>query len=141
MTRRVAAGDLTAVESLPYLNEIHQYFSVFAAEHRGVIVQRLIDWLSNKENVTRLKPIARNFAAYELGMLEALEAQDVLAEAAEKDRGEGVKLYSVMALGKMRSRRYLQLLAELFKSSTDRDERLSISQAICRITGITDFEL
>ena len=144
LTRSVEKGDLSSVERIPYVNEIHQYFRVLVL-HRGVrskIVSRLLEWLTNRDDVTLLRPIARNFAAYELGMLEALESQDALAEAAETDRGEGVKLYSIMALGKMRSRRHLPFLKQqFFHASNEADEKLSIGQAICRITGITSFEL
>ena len=87
------------------------------------------------------KPIVRNFAAYVLGMLGALEAQDALARACETDRGQDVALYSVTSLGKIRSRRYLDLLVDQFEKVSDSHLRLTIGQAICRIIGIAEYEL
>jgi hypothetical protein len=77
----VAAGDVSAVERRPYVNQVHQYLQALAL---GATRQRMIEvlrrWLLSADGCTDSKPIARNFAAcIALGMLNAIEAQDDLA--------------------------------------------------------------
>jgi hypothetical protein len=73
-------------------------------------------------------------------MIDARAWESTLAEAVATDEGAEVRLYSITSLGKLRSRRYLRLLVDLYDSLRDK-ERLFASQAIARIVGIARYEL
>jgi HEAT repeat protein len=84
--------------------------------------------------------VARNFAAYVIGMIGGIQAQDALAEALQSDKGVDVSRYCITSLGKLRSRRHLPLLVQFFQTGND-DLRLVISQAVSNIVGIAHYEL
>ncbi|WP_433936332.1 HEAT repeat domain-containing protein [Sorangium cellulosum] len=137
----IERGDIRAVERVPYVNEVHQLLPLLVGPRRQRVLAVLSAWLANQDGALDGKPVVRNFAAYELGVLQAREAHEVLATAAETDRGRDVQLYCVAALGKLRSRRQLPLLVKLFFRVGDSHTRLMIAQAICRITGVVPYEL
>jgi hypothetical protein len=137
----IAEGRLEAVSRRPYVNPVHQYLSALGRVERPRLVPTLIDWLCDATGATRSKPVARNFAAYVLGMIGAQEAEDVLAESAQNDRGQDVRLYCATSLGKLRSRRHLDVLIRLHGREPDASIRLMIGQAICRVCGIAEYEL
>jgi hypothetical protein len=63
-----------------------------------------------------------------------------LAYAALNDLGEDVKVYAVMSLGKIRSRKHMDLLVALWSSPNIQDSlKLFISQSISNIIGITNY--
>jgi len=136
----ICADDFKAVERTPFLNPVHQYLSVLAERDRPRIVSVLVGWLLNDGGKTTSKPVVRNFAAYALGMLKAKEAEDALAKAMKKDRGQDVQLYCIASLAKIRSRRYLPALIDLYFNSDSRSREM-LGQAICRIVGIAEYEL
>jgi hypothetical protein len=80
-------------------------------------------------------------AAYVLGMLGAIDAQEDLARAAVDDLGQDVRLYCVTSLGKLRARQQLPVLKQLYAREADQQLRLMIAQAICRMTGVADYEM
>jgi len=137
----ICRADMTAVALVPYVNPVHQVFSALAVTRRERIIEVLGMWLANRDGTTTSQPIVRNFSAYVLGMLGAIEAQDLLAEAAQYDEGSGVQLYCITSLGKLRARRHLALLAKLFFQVAEDYTRLVTAQAICRITGVARYEL
>lgn len=137
----IAQGDVHAVARHPYVNPIHQYLSACAERDGLVLAPTLASWLTNKNRVTSGLPVARNFAAYVLGMLGAREHQDELAATLREDSGQDVKKYCITSLGKLRSRRYLPLLVELFQNEMDPAQRMLISQAVCNIVGIAPYDL
>lgn len=128
-----------AVEHHAYINPVHQYLAALALPEKQQVVSTLIRWLLNTDMVTHARPVARNFAAFVLGMLYAEEAQDALIEAAEHDPGTDVRLYSVVSLGRMRSRRHLARLVALWRRELHAELRDVIGQAICRIVGIGNY--
>ena len=85
--------------------------------------------------------VARNFAAYVLGMLGAIEAHEDLARAIHEDAGDGVRAYAILSLGRMRARVQLPMLVELFGRASDAAERLMIAQAVSRMVGVADYPL
>lgn len=132
--------DWASIERKPYINAIHQLLSVLAQQQRPSIVARLVAWLSDRKSPAATRPVVRNFAAYVLGMLEAREAEDALALALE-DKGQQVAFYAVTALGKIRSRRHLDSLAEMYAREADGTQRLMIGMAICRIIGVAEYAM
>lgn len=141
LARALAEADLNAVRGRPYLNPIHQYLAAMIPRDRIDAEPALVAWLSNANGVTSGLPIARNFAAYVLGMIGAVGAQDALAEALRTDAGQDVGTYCITSLGKLRARRYLPLLMDLFRREMDGNRRLILSQAISRISGAAPYEL
>jgi hypothetical protein len=137
----ICQGRLDAVDRRPYVNAVHQYLKVLAVKNKAAIVNMLRCWLRNDENLTYGRPISRNFAAYVLGMLGALDAQDDLARAIGDDEGEDVQLYCITSLGKLRARRQLPVLVNLFSRTSDLRIRLMAAQAVCRMVGIARYEL
>jgi hypothetical protein len=137
----VAEGRVDAVDRRPYPNAVHQYLQVLAQKNYPQVVAVLKRWLLNVENCTRGKPMARNFAAYVLGMIGASEAHCDLARAACEDQGIGVQMYCITSLGKLRARPQLPLLVNLYNDSPETETRLTIGQAICRMVGILRYEL
>jgi hypothetical protein len=131
----------SAVENVPYENGVHQYLAALAPEHTQDLATVLVHWLNGANGKTVSRPIVRNFAAYVLGMIGAVDAQDDLARAFQDDDGEGVRQYCVTSLGKLRSRRHLALLVEHYDRGGDFGLRGLLGQAICRIVGIARFEL
>jgi hypothetical protein len=139
----IVEGKVDAVLFRPYVNPVHQYFKALSSIQRTEIIRTLRSWLINSGGVTSGKPIARNFAAYVLGMIGAIEAQDDLAQALQEDPGEDVKLYSITSIGKLRARRQLQVLVNVFNQSLPGEEQIrdTAAQAICRIVGFLSYEL
>jgi len=135
----ISANRVHAADRQPYINPVHQYLAALAEPRRREIIDTLTRWLKNTGMVTHARPIARNFAAFVLGMLHAEEAQDALIEAAELDSGTDVRVYSTMSLGRMRSRRHLGRLAALWRRETDAQLRTTIGQAVCRVVGIGQY--
>ena len=137
------AREVDAVARRPYPNPVHQYLKALSQAHRPEIVQVLRSWLLNDDGATTGKPIARNFAAYVLGMLVATEAQDELAQAIREDSGEDVKIYAIAALGKLRARRQLPVLVDVFNQSLPNDAQIRdmAAQAVCRTIGFLNYEL
>lgn len=132
-------NEIDKVAINPYLNPIHQYLSLQIKGSKQHI-KTLINWLTNKNNITTGQPVVRNFAAYVLGMINAKEAEDDLAEAAQNDQGEDVRVYSIMSLGRLRSRKHLDLLLSLWSDPILSEElKLFISQSITNIIGITNY--
>jgi hypothetical protein len=137
----ISSGNLRAVVSKPFVNPIHQYLKANVAARQVRLCDQLVKWLLNKDGTTGLQPVARNFAAYVLGMIDAQEAAGALAEALQRDPDPDVRLYCITSLGKLRARRYRPMLLERFKVEPEHHVRLTISQALCRIVGLVDFEL
>jgi hypothetical protein len=137
----IRGGRVESVERRPYTNPVHQLFKVLAQRYRGEILSTLRNWLLNTNDVTYGRPTARNFAAYVIGMLGAIDAQDDLARAIREDEGEDVKLYCITSLGKLRARRQLPVLVEVYHRTLDRALRLTVSQSVCRMVGIAHYEL
>jgi hypothetical protein len=138
----LAAGDVRAVERRPYVNPIHQYLQALAVgERRRLVVPTLRRWLLSAGGITEGKPVARNFAAYALGMLGAVEAHEDLARVIDEDDGDGIRAYCVASLGRMRARVQMPMLADLFKRTEDADLRLMIAQAISRMVGAADYPM
>jgi len=135
----ILGNDTRMVANYPYINPIHQYLALRITGSKKH-TNNLRDWLLNKSGITKGQPIARNFAAYVLGMVHAKEAEDDLAYAALNDLGEDVKVYAVMSLGKIRSRKHMDLLVALWSSPNIQDSlKLFISQSISNIIGITNY--
>lgn len=137
----IRRGQVESVERRPYTNPVHQLFKILAQRYRSEIVSTLRSWLLNANDVSYGRPIARNFAAYVMGMLGAVEAQDDLARAIREDEGEDVKLYCITSLGKLRARRQLPVLVEVYNRTPDLTVRLTVAQAVCRMVGIAHYEL
>jgi hypothetical protein len=97
----------------------------------------LIKWLQAENG----EPIARNYAAYTLGMLGVSDAADALAKAARTDLGLDVKLYCITSLGKIRARKHRGLLVELYDEEPELRRKTTIGQALCRMVGLIDYEL
>lgn len=143
LVNAIAAGNIDAIWKRPYTNRVHQYLRMLgnAPEMRDRLIGQLRHWLRGRNDGTRGLPVVRDFSAYVLGMLNAASAQDDLGEAASEDESELVRLYSVAALGKMRARSQLRLLKTRFGDEKDKPTQLAISQAICRIVGVANYEL
>ena len=143
LTQAIISGDVTSVARYPYSNPVHQYLKGLALEWKltKALVPVLRQWLTNGDGATANRPIARNFAAYVLGILGASEAQEDLARAIAIDSGKDVRLYCVTSLGKLRARQQLPVLKELYAREPDPMFRLTIAQAICRMTGVAEYEL
>jgi hypothetical protein len=139
----ILASKVEAVVRTPYINDVHQYLKALALERRAVnkLSPVLRRWLVSEDGCTDNRPIARNFAAYVLGMIGAVDAQDDLVRAIQSDRGRDVRLYAVAALGKLRARQQMPVLRDLFAHEADPTVRLMIAQAVCRITGVAEFEM
>ena len=139
----ILEGNFEAVSFRPYVNAVHQYFKYFSHQEKARITDVLRRWLVNADGVTYGKPIARNFSAYELGMIGAIEAQDDLAEAIQDDPGRDVKLYSIASIGKLRARPQLPLLVNVFNQSAPNDGEIRdmAAQAVCRMIGFLDYEM
>jgi hypothetical protein len=135
----IREGRIDAVDKQPYVNLVHQYLAAVAVPQKSELVPNLIRWLRNDDMISYARPVARNFAAYVLGMLDAEDAEDALIESAEHDTGTDVRLYSTMSLGRMRSRRHLDRLVKLWRRETDPRFRVTLGQAVCRIVGIAEF--
>jgi len=134
--------DVHAVERRPFINPIHQYLQALVIGHdREQAIATLRKWLVNQDGVTSGKPIARNFAAYALGMVNAVEAHEDLARMIDEDVGQDVRTYCVASLGRMRARVQLPTLVDLFKRTEDADLRLTTAQAVSRMVGIADYPL
>jgi len=131
-------NNISAVSSFEYINPIHQYLGVLIKKEKQNIQKyedTLIGWLTTDSQ----EPIARNFAAFVLGMVESRKAEDYLAEAAKGDRGQNVGIYSIMSLGKLRSRRFLDLIVEQALNEIDLNKKLYMGQCICNIIGIAEY--
>jgi hypothetical protein len=130
-----------AVDRIPYANRIHQLLlGIIHLQEANVsdrICENLVKWLKAKNG----KPIARNYAAYSLGMFGFLDASDHLADAAINDTGRDVKLYCITSLGKLRARRHKRLLIDFYNNEPQENMRVTIGQALCRLTGLIDYEL
>lgn len=139
----IGASRVDAVTTRPYVNPVHQLLSALAAQRRlvGHLADELRRWLRNDGDLTSARPVARNFAAYVLGMIGAIDAQDDLAMALAHDPDASVRLYCITSLGKLRARRYLETLLERFRASSDAVERDTTAKALCRMTGLAHFEL
>jgi len=142
LVSRILEGDMQAVARRPYLNPVHQYFKILCLPHRPKIVEVLRRWLVNPGGITSAKPIVRNFSAYVLGTIGAIEAQDELAEAIRFDPGKDVKYYAIAALGKLRARRQLPVLIEVFNRALPEDAQFRdiAAQAICHTIGFLNYE-
>jgi hypothetical protein len=137
----IKRDDLGAVSRVPYVNSVHQYLAALGRREPTLLASRLMAWLSGSKSDTYGRPIARNFAAYVLGMIGARQAEEALIAAAEQDRGKDVRMYSITSLGKLRSRRSLDALVRLYRREQDDRVKLIIGQAVCRICGIAEYEL
>jgi hypothetical protein len=137
----IREGRIEAVALRPYANPIHQFLSAHVRREGINITDTLIRWLTDADGRTGCFPVARNFAAYVLGMIGAVEAQDALAETMSRDDGEDVVTYCITSLGKLRARRYLERLVRMFQQEADGRRRLLLSQAVSNIVGITRFDL
>jgi hypothetical protein len=135
----IRADQVGAADREPYINPVHQYLAALALPLRDEIIAKLTGWLLNVSMITYARPVARNFAAFVLGMLSAEEAQDALIEAAETDPGTDVRLYSVVSLGRMRSRRHLARLVALWRRENDPRFRTVLGQVVCRIVGVGHY--
>jgi hypothetical protein len=145
LVHAIRRNDPSPTMRLPYMNPIHQYLAALVglpyAGARREVVNVLRSWLTNRGAVTSGMPITRNFAAYVLGMLGAGEAENELADALRSDSGQDVATYCITSLGKIRSRRKLELLKRLFADVSDNDRRILIAQVVARIVGIAMYEL
>jgi hypothetical protein len=138
----VALGDLGAVERRRYVNPVHQYLQALCVgDQRTAVVGVLRRWLLDADGVTGRKPIARDFAAYVLGMLGATEAHEDLAHVIAHDTAEAVRMYCVASLGRMRARAQLPMLTDLFRRPNTDDMRLMIALAVSRMVGVADYPL
>ena len=144
LKNEILKDNFSCCESKPFINPIHQILSALSKESGTInkhIENILIDWLSNKNNKTVGRPIVRNFAAYQLGMLKSHRAENYLAEAIKHDKGDDVKIYSILAIGKLRSRKFLPLLIEEWTTEQDKRIKLYLSKSISNIIGITKYPL
>jgi hypothetical protein len=129
-----------AVARRPYVNPVHQLLATYVQQEGLSVAPVLMRWLDRAHPVTRTIPVARNFAAYVLGMIGASEASDALARGLD-DPGEHVAMYCITSLGKLRSTRHLDGLVRRFKEEGNEMLRLLLSQAISNIVGEADYEL
>jgi hypothetical protein len=141
LAEALCEGRLEAVSTRPYLNSIHQFLSALVRRDERPVTKTLIGWLTNEGGRTGTRPVARNFAAYVLGMINAIEAQEALAQAMHNDRGEDVATYCITSLGKLRARTYLPRLVEMFQHERDDRLRLILSQAVATMVGVARFDL
>lgn len=143
LTEAIAARRVEAVARRPYINPVHQYLKGLVQERRalGRLSPVLRGWLANRDGSTANRPVARNFAAYVIGMLGDVDAQEDLARAIAEDSGRDVRLYCVTSLGKLRARQQLPVLKELYGREPNPQFRLTVAQAICRMTGVADYEM
>jgi len=141
LAEAIQRGDFNAVERRPYVNPIHQYLSALVQLKHLKIEPMLRRWLTNKDGVTDGKAVVRNFAAYELGMIRAYDAQEDLATALALDKGKDVSTYCITSLGKLRSRLYFPTLMQMFQRELDPMRRMLLSQAVCNIVGIAPYDL
>lgn len=139
----ILAGDTSAVAREPYVNEVHQYLAAMVARSPDPrrIERELCTWLQRRHGVDAVRATGRNFAAYVLGMIGAHDAAGQLAKSLVEDNGQDVRLYCIASLGKLRSRRHLTLLRDIYKSSRQPEEQEMIAKAICRIVDVANFEL
>ncbi len=139
----ILQGDLGAVSRRPYVNPVHQYFKYFSGKDKIKIADVLRRWLVNADDATTGKPIARNFSAYVLGMIGAIEAQDDLAQAIRDDPGRDVKLYAIASVGRLRARPQLPILVDVFNQSAPNDSEIRdmAAQAVCRMIGFLNYEM
>ena len=122
------------------MNPIHQYLQALALKTaRQRMIEVLRRWLLSANGCTDGKPIARNFAAYVLGMLNAIEAQDDLASVLYNETGDDVQIYAILPLGRMRARVQLPVLVDLFNRTDGSQARLLVAQAVSRMVGIADY--
>lgn len=139
----ISRNDPTATERKQYVNQVHQYLSTLIDRTADVanVTAVLCDWLARRSGAKAVRPTARNFAAYVLGMIGAHCAADQLAESLVEDPGDGVRLYCITSLGKLRSRRHLALLRGAYHDRQYAQQQEMIARAICRIIGVARFEL
>ncbi|HYH69376.1 MAG TPA: HEAT repeat domain-containing protein [Urbifossiella sp.] len=142
LAHAIQAGNWHAAAGRPYCNDVHQYLAGWNATGRFVLVPNLQHWLAGRTPAGELvQPVARNFAAYELGMLGDYESQPLLYEAFCNDPSDDVRTYCLTSLGKLRARRYLSQLVEAQGLATDPGRKLLISQVICTMVGAAPFPL
>jgi hypothetical protein len=139
----IAERDPTAMERKQYINQIHQYLATLVDRTADLqmVTNVLCDWLARRSGSNTVRPTARNFAAYVLGMIGAHGAADQLAESLVEDDGANVRLYCITSLGKLRSRRHLPLLRSAYHERKYLQEQEMIAKAICRIIGVARFAL
>lgn len=136
------AGDQAAVQRRRYINPVHQYLqALLVGAARTDIVPVLRRWVLNTNGSAAGQPIARDFAAYVLGMAGAIEAHEDLAHVIVHDPDEEVRSYCIASLGRMRARVQLPLLVRLYERAQSEDMRLLIAQAISRMVGVADYPL
>ncbi|HEY6176329.1 MAG TPA: hypothetical protein VIX73_17860 [Kofleriaceae bacterium] len=139
----IVRGDPAAMERKEYVNQVHQYLATLIDRTADIatVTSVLCDWLARRSGSKAVRPTARNFAAYVLGMINAHGAADQLAESLVEDSGAGVRMYCITSLGKLRSRRHLPLLRSAYNDREYSQEQDMIAKAICRIIGVAGFAL
>lgn len=133
----LARRELAVIAHRAYLNPAHQYLPPLARRLGIDLGSVLAPWLRARD----VPPIARNFAAYQLGMLGDRRHIDLLYETLVAERDPAVRIYCITSLGKLKAKKYQGPLFDEFLGEEDPAIKLTIAEAICRIVGVADFEL
>ena len=141
LVEAIAANRLDAVTQQAYVNPVHQYLSALGARRKPQIVPSLLAWLTNAHGDTEQRPVARNFAAFVLGMLDAREAQAELEQAVRSDPDPAVRYYAIHSLIKLRSRKSLPLFTQLFKNEPTGPIRDLVAVGACHVLRLCDVQL
>lgn len=137
----ILIDNVRAVDKIPYIHNIHQYLGYLIQKHNDEnIVKSLERWLIGNDT-TKLKPVARNFAAYVLGMIDSKESKRILAYAVQEDDDETVRFYGSLSLAKLKSRKNLNLLIDNYERAASPHSRIALAQAVCNLLGLTDYQI
>ena len=136
----VLANKPEVVSVAEFVNPVHQYLAALirrdSPEMQAQIIRRYEEWLRAKGTI---RERARNFAVFQLGMLQARQSATLLLEAA-RNRGEraSVRHYAIYALGMLRQRSMIVPLMDLHGEERDPVLRDALINSILFMMGVTE---
>ncbi len=136
----ILANHTAAVANRAYVNPVHQFLSELGKARKVPLERQLRNWLTGADATARQRPVIRDFAAFVLGMLQARDAADDLAKAAQNDPADAVRYYSIISLLRMRCRKHLPTLLAIYETAPSELQRM-IAAGICHMIGLCPFGL
>lgn len=123
-----------------FINPVHQYLAALVRRDQASVRQQMVaryeQWLRARSSVSER---VRNFAAFQLGMLQSRESAELLLDTAQ-NRGElkSVRHYAVYALGMLRQRSMIVPLMDVHADESDSLIRDALTNSILFMTGVTE---
>lgn len=136
----ILANRPEVVSSCEFINPVHQFLAALIRQDtpavRTAIIARYEDWLQSRGQI---RERARNFAVFQIGMLQARQSATLLLELA-RNRGElkSVRHYAVYALGLLRQRSLIVPLMDLHGDENDSLIRDALINSILYMMGVTE---